>query len=125
MQAVIIKNAQIELVSNFLCVCVRTHTNDVAVKFPEWFYCATWSWWKYVCGCFNVHQLRFQWINASYVEDMAFIRRVFLRLVAKMSDCFLEQWINIKFCVKLGKNESDTCAVLSEALKTSSVFWVA
>jgi len=30
-----------------------------------------------------------------------------------MSDQFLEQWINIKFCVILGKNASDTCAVLS------------
>jgi hypothetical protein len=27
---------------------------------------------------------------------------------------FLEQNINIKFCVKLGKNESDICIVLSE-----------
>jgi hypothetical protein len=32
-----------------------------------------------------------------------------------MSDQFLEQQINIKFCVKLGTNASDTCAVLSEA----------
>jgi len=32
-----------------------------------------------------------------------------------MSDRFLEQRVNIKFCVKLGKNTSDTCAVLSEA----------
>jgi hypothetical protein len=31
-----------------------------------------------------------------------------------MSEWFLEQQINIKFCVKLGKNASDTCAVLSE-----------
>jgi hypothetical protein len=43
-----------------------------------------------------------------------------------MSDQFLEQWINIKFCVKLGKNASDTCAMLSEAyegeaMKKSSV----
>jgi hypothetical protein len=28
---------------------------------------------------------------------------------------FLEQQINIKFCVKLEKNANDTCAVLSEA----------
>jgi len=38
----------------------------------------------------------------------------------------LEQPINIKFCVKLGKNASDTCAMLSEAyegeaMKKSSV----
>jgi hypothetical protein len=43
-----------------------------------------------------------------------------------MSDRFLEQRIHIKFCKKLGKNTSDTCAVLSEArvgeaLKNSSV----
>jgi hypothetical protein len=42
---------------------------------------------------------------------VALIRRVFLRLVVKMSDWFLEQRINIKFCVK----ECDTCALLSEA----------
>jgi hypothetical protein len=35
--------------------------------------------------------------------------------------------MNIKFCVRLGKNESDTCTVLSEAcggetIKKSSVF---
>jgi hypothetical protein len=52
---------------------------------------------------------------------------VFLRLVAKMNDWFLEQWINIKFCVKLGKNASDTCAILSgpyegEAMRKSNVF---
>jgi len=44
-----------------------------------------------------------------------------------MTDRFLEQRINIKFCVKLGNNASDTCAVLSkayggEAVETSSVF---
>jgi hypothetical protein len=32
-----------------------------------------------------------------------------------MSDRFLEQRINFDFCVKLGKNASDTCAVLAEA----------
>jgi hypothetical protein len=31
----------------------------------------------------------------------------------KMSDQFLGQQINIKFCVKLGKNANDTCAILS------------
>jgi hypothetical protein len=44
-----------------------------------------------------------------------------------MSDRFLEQRTNIKFCVKLGKNASDTCAMLSEAyggeaMKKSSAF---
>jgi hypothetical protein len=38
---------------------------------------------------------------------------VFLRLVAKTTDRFLEKRINIKFCVKLGKVEKDTCAMLS------------
>jgi hypothetical protein len=52
---------------------------------------------------------------------------VFLRLVAKMSHRFLEHWTNIKFCVKLGKNASDTCRMLSEAyggeaMRTSRVF---
>jgi hypothetical protein len=32
-----------------------------------------------------------------------------------MSDQFLEQRIYIKFCVKLGKKASDTCAMFSEA----------
>jgi hypothetical protein len=32
-----------------------------------------------------------------------------------MSDKFLKQQINIKCCVKLGKNASDTCTMLSEA----------
>jgi len=51
---------------------------------------------------------------------------MFLRLVAKMSDQFLEKRINIKFCVKLGKNARDTCVMLAEAyggeaMKKSSV----
>jgi hypothetical protein len=63
----------------------------------------------------------------SCVEVVALIRDVFLRLVAKMSDQFLEHQINIKFCVKLGKNASDTCAMQSEAyggeaMKKSSIF---
>jgi hypothetical protein len=46
-----------------------------------------------------------------------------------MRDLYLEQCVNIKFCVKLGKNASDTCAVPSEAyggdaMKKSRV-WVA
>jgi len=36
-------------------------------------------------------------------------------LVGKISDWVLEQRINIKICVKLGKNASDTGAVLSKA----------
>jgi predicted secreted protein len=34
-----------------------------------------------------------------------------------MSDQFSEKRINVKFCVKLGKNSSDTCAVLSETYR--------
>jgi hypothetical protein len=49
------------------------------------------------------------------MEAVALIRRMFLRLVTKITDRFLEQRINIKFCVKLGENVSGTCAVLSEA----------
>jgi len=37
---------------------------------------------------FNLHQLRFQRINARCVAVVALIRRVFIRLVAKMSDLF-------------------------------------
>jgi hypothetical protein len=44
--------------------------------------------------------------------EVALIRCLSLQ---KMSDQVLEQQINIKFCVKLGKNTCDTCAVLSEA----------
>jgi len=39
---------------------------------------------------------------------------VFLHFITKMSDQFLEQQNNIKFCVKFGKNASDTCVMLSE-----------
>jgi len=46
---------------------------------------------------------------------------MFLRLVAKMSDRFLEQRINIKLSEKLEKNASDTCEMLSEAYGGESV----
>jgi hypothetical protein len=44
-----------------------------------------------------------------------------------MGDWFLEQQLNITFCVKLRKNASDTCTVFSkayggEAMKKSSGF---
>jgi len=61
----------------------------------------------------NLRQLR-----ASCDADKTCL---FLRLVAKMSDRFPEQRIDIKYCVKLGKNASDTCAVLYEALKGEAV----
>jgi hypothetical protein len=35
------------------------------------------------------------------VEVVVLIKRVFLPLIAEMSDRFLEQQTNIKFCVKL------------------------
>jgi len=40
---------------------------------------------------------------------------VSLCVIAKMSDRFSEQRTNMIFCVKLGKNESDTFSVLPEA----------
>jgi hypothetical protein len=49
------------------------------------------------------------------MEVVALIRHVFLHLIAKMSAQFSEQGISIKFCVKLGKNASETSALLSEA----------
>jgi hypothetical protein len=60
------------------------------------------------------------------MEIVALIRSVFLHLV-RMSNQFLEQRTSIKFCVKLVKNASDTCTLLSEAyggevMRKSSVF---
>jgi hypothetical protein len=45
-----------------------------------------------------------------------------------MSDRFLEQAINIEFCLKLRRNANDTCTVLSEtyggeAVERSHVFF--
>jgi len=66
---------------------------------------------------------------ASCVEVLALIRCVcvFLRLVAKINDRCSEQRINITAYVRLGKNASDTCAMLyeacgGEAMTKSSVF---
>jgi len=70
---------------------------------------------KDMSACFYLHQLWFQCIKFSYVEVMTDKTCVFLPLIAKMSDQFQEQWFNIKFCVKLGENASDTCEMLSEA----------
>jgi hypothetical protein len=49
-----------------------------------------------------------------YVEAIV-LMCVFLCLITKMSYQFLEQYISSEFGVKLGKNASNTCAVLSEA----------
>jgi hypothetical protein len=46
---------------------------------------------------------------------------MFLCLITKTSDQFLEQQINIKFCVKLGKNTSDTFIMLSEAYQGGAI----
>jgi hypothetical protein len=51
-----------------------------------------------------VHKLRFQHIGASFVEDAALIKGVYFTIR-----------LNIKFCLKLGKIASGTCAMLSEA----------
>jgi hypothetical protein len=68
----------------------------------------------------------FNAINSSCLEVGALIKRVYIRLFAKISTYVLQQRINIKFCVILGNNASDTSALLSEpygreALKNSSV----
>jgi hypothetical protein len=49
------------------------------------------------------------------VKVVALIKPVFLLLVAKISGHVLEQRINVTFCIKLGKNTTDTCDMLSEA----------
>jgi len=57
---------------------------------------------------FNLHKLRFNCLIDSYVQVVAIIRRA----------CFyvsLQKRLNIKFCIKLGKKASHTCAVLSGA----------
>jgi len=51
----------------------------------------------------------------SCAEVVAVIQCVFVCLVTKMSDWFLEQQINIKLCVKLQKNARNICVILSEA----------
>jgi hypothetical protein len=61
------------------------------------------------------------------MEVVALIRCVFLHHITKLSDQFLQQQTNIKFCMKLGSNASDTCEMISEAYweehtKDSSVF---
>jgi hypothetical protein len=57
------------------------------------------------------------------VDVVALVRRV---CFAKMGDQFLSNESTLNFCMKLGKNASDTCATLSEAyggedIKKSSV----
>jgi len=48
------------------------------------------------------------------VGAVAMVRHVFLCLITKISNGFLELQINIKFCVILGKKASDTCTLLSK-----------
>jgi hypothetical protein len=49
------------------------------------------------------------------VEVLVLIRHVFLHLITKLSYPLLEQQTSIKFCVKFGRDTSDTCALLFEA----------
>jgi hypothetical protein len=65
-------------------------------------------------------------VSSCISYDFNALMPVFLRLVVKMSDRLLEQGIGTKFWVKLKKNPSDTCEMLSEAygggtMKNSSV----
>jgi hypothetical protein len=70
--------------------------------------------------------MHFRQLFGNYGADKT---RVFLCLVAKMSDRFLDQRIDVKFCAKLGKNKSETCTVLSEVCqnevmeKSSAFVW--
>jgi hypothetical protein len=59
---------------------------------------------RHVCACLNLHQLWFKSTKVSYVEVVAIIKSACYYLSSqKMSDWFLVQWINIKFCVKVGR----------------------
>jgi len=88
-------------------IILKCQVRNVVVKFLEWFYCASWREpcdviMLKTCLCnFTLHQLRFQRINTGYVKAVALMRWVFLRLVAEMSERFLEQRGNIGLCVKL------------------------
>jgi hypothetical protein len=65
--------------------------------------------------------------KAVVVKQWQCYTSVCFRPDGKMSDRFLEQRINIKFCAKLGKSASETLQMLSKAdaadvMKKSSVF---
>jgi hypothetical protein len=76
---------------------------------------ATWSYYRHVWKYFNLHQIWFQHTNTRFCGSCdADTTCVFLRIVADMGYLILEQRINIKFCAKLGKNASDTCAILRQ-----------
>jgi hypothetical protein len=47
---------------------------------------ANWSYYRHVCACFNLHQLRFQRINASCAEVAVLLRRV-------CSYASLQKWV--------------------------------
>jgi hypothetical protein len=64
---------------------------------------------------FRLASVTIQRISAKCMEVAALKGRVFLCLVTKMSDRFLQSQLNNKFCVKFGTNTSDTCAMSSEA----------
>jgi hypothetical protein len=46
---------------------------------------------------------------------------MYFRPGRKMSDRLLEQYINVKFCAKLGKSTSETVAYGADAMKKSRV----
>jgi hypothetical protein len=76
---------------------------------------------KIALGTMSTHKRQ---LCGSCGADKTF---VFLTIVSKMSDQFLEQRIYIKFCLELGNNANNTCTMLFEAygekaIKTSSVF---
>jgi len=46
---------------------------------------------KDVCASFNLHQVQFEHINTNCVQVVALMIHVFLHLIEKMDDQFLEQ----------------------------------
>jgi hypothetical protein len=75
----------------------------------------TWLQWRRFYTFLYMFQLAPRTIiNESCVEVVKLGRDVFLRLFAEFSDWYLEQWMYIKFFVKLGNNVSHTCAMLLE-----------
>jgi hypothetical protein len=84
---------------------------------------------KDVCAYFNLqYQFRFQFIDTQLCWSSGISKMSFYVSLQKWVQ-FLEQWINIKFCMKLGKSSNDTCEMLSKAyggetMRKSKCFWV-
>jgi hypothetical protein len=73
---------------------------------------------RLVCACLNLQQLRFQCINDSCVQVVALIRRVYFYVSSQNEwSVVLEQRMNIKFYVEIGKDASDTRSLGEEAMK--------